>query len=214
MPAQIRENQPVARIERCRYRIPESVMTRKRMEQDDRRTVPANFIENLGVVAVQGRQGVGSRARGASLGWLEARHLLASNRLLRSRHRKQQRLLWNDDPSKNIRDDSREDSATERDEEPEDAHERHIELEIVSQTGANTADFPVRSRTHQLLRHRHHPHHVAAVRAKAPIFSDSLAASVAVHGCHPLFMIRRQRRKCSGISFWLLASGSRRKAKC
>ena len=52
--AQIGENQPVARIERGCHRMPEFVVAGKRMEKNDRRAAPANFIEDLGVVAAQG----------------------------------------------------------------------------------------------------------------------------------------------------------------
>ena len=57
MPAQIGENQPVARFERGCYRIPEFAMTWKRMEKNDRRAVSPNFIEDLGVVAAQAFHG-------------------------------------------------------------------------------------------------------------------------------------------------------------
>jgi hypothetical protein len=45
VPAQIGKNQPVARFERRSHRIPEFVIGRKRMEQNDGRPVPANFIK-------------------------------------------------------------------------------------------------------------------------------------------------------------------------
>jgi hypothetical protein len=44
--------------------MPEFVITRKRMEKYDRRAVPSNFIEDLGVVAAQGGQGVRSQVSG------------------------------------------------------------------------------------------------------------------------------------------------------
>src|SRR5260221_12434827 len=43
VPAQIGKNQLVPRIERGRHRIPEFVMTRKRMKQNDGRPLPPKF---------------------------------------------------------------------------------------------------------------------------------------------------------------------------
>src|SRR5271157_2254372 len=50
VPAQIGENQPVARFERRCHWVPELMMTRTRMEKNDRRSVPTKQIEDLGVV--------------------------------------------------------------------------------------------------------------------------------------------------------------------
>jgi hypothetical protein len=59
MAAEVGNNQAVAGIERRGHRVPEFVITRKRMEKDDGRTVAANFVGDLGVVAVEGGQGAG-----------------------------------------------------------------------------------------------------------------------------------------------------------
>src|SRR5260221_6819482 len=57
VPAQVGKNQLVARIERGRHRRPEFVMTRKRMEKNDRRALPPNFIEDFRIVAAQAFHG-------------------------------------------------------------------------------------------------------------------------------------------------------------
>src|ERR1700687_1141721 len=116
---------------------------------------------------------------------------LAGYRLMRARHWQQKRLFRNNDPSEHVRDDAREDSARERDEEPEDAHERCVEIEILSQPGTNARDLSIGARAQQSLRRRRNPHHVSAVGAKAAVLSDGLTASVAVHGWPPVLRIRR-----------------------
>src|SRR3984893_4634666 len=109
--------------------------------------------------------------------------VLASYRLMRARHWQQKRLFRNDDPSEDVRDDARENSARERDEEPQDPHERCVEIEILSQPGTNARDLSVGARAQQSLRRGRNPYHVSAVGAKAAVLSDGLATSVAVHGC-------------------------------
>src|SRR5271169_3377136 len=113
---------------------------------------------------------------------------LARQGLPRRRHWQQERLLRNDDPSEHVRDDAWGNSARERDEEPEDAHERNVKLKIVSQPGTNARDLSVGAGAHQFLRHGRNAHDVSAVGAKAAILSNGLAASVAVHGCVSLFL--------------------------
>src|ERR1700687_5993709 len=127
---------------------------------------------------------------------------LAGYRLMRARHWQQKRLFRNDDPSEHIRDDARENSARERDEEPQNAHERCVEIEILSQPGTNARDLSVVARTHQFLRRGRNPHHVSAVGAIPAVLSDDLTASVAVHGWPPLLMIRRWLGKCSKIKLF------------
>src|SRR4029077_14915186 len=89
---------------------------------------------------------------------------------------------WNDEPCKQIRDDARTDSGRERDEQVEHAHERYVEIEILSQPGTNASDLSLCAGAYQSLRGRS-PHHITAVRARPTVISDGLAASVAVHDC-------------------------------
>ena len=66
-----KDAQALARFQREGDRMPEFVMRRKRMEQNDRRSAPANFIEDLRVVAAQAfheKRLYGLRKRGRSEG--------------------------------------------------------------------------------------------------------------------------------------------------
>src|ERR1700687_1726850 len=141
----------------------------------------------------------GRRARRPSLHRMT---VLARHWLMRRCHRQQKRLLRNDDPPEHIRDDAREDSARKRDEEPENAYERCVEIQILSQPGTNARDLSVSARAHQFLRRGRNPHHVSAVGAIPAVLSDDLTASVAVHGWPPLLMIRRWLGKCSKIKLF------------
>ena len=65
-------------------------------------------------------------------GFVNPRKSLTRHRLLCRDHGFQFRLLWNDDPCEQVRDDAGTDSGSERDEDVEDAHERYVEIEILS----------------------------------------------------------------------------------
>ena len=65
-------------------------------------------------------------------GFVNPRKSLTRHWLLCRDHGFQFRLRWNDDPCEQVRDDTRTDSGSERDEEAEDAHERYVEIEILS----------------------------------------------------------------------------------
>jgi hypothetical protein len=53
MPAQVRQNQAVARLERWNYRQPELMMGRKWMKKNNIGTAALNFVEDFGIVRAQ-----------------------------------------------------------------------------------------------------------------------------------------------------------------
>src|SRR6266446_5114722 len=107
--------------------------------------------------------------------------VLARDRLSRRCHWQQQWHFGNDDPSEHIRDDARNDSTRECDEEPQYPHQRYVEIQILRQPRTNAPDLSVGARAHQFFRCGRNPHHDAAVGTKAAVLGDGLAASVAVH---------------------------------
>lgn len=64
--------------------------------------------------------------------FVNPRKSLTRHWLLCRDHRFQFWLRWNDDPCEQVRNDARTDSGSERDKEAEDAHERYVEIEILS----------------------------------------------------------------------------------
>ena len=102
--------------------------------------------------------------------------------LLCRQHRFQFRLRWNDDPCDQVGNDARTDSGGERDEDAYDAHQRYVEIVIMSQAGTDAGDLSVGAGAHKFPGHGRDAHHRAAVGTKADVLSDVLAARVAVHG--------------------------------
>jgi|SRR5271170_4206359 len=132
---------------------------------------------------------------------------LTRHRLLCRKYRFQFRLGWDDDPCKQVRDDARTNSGGEREEDADDAHERYVEIEMVSQAGTNARDLFLGAGAHQFLRRGRNPHCFAAVGAKVAVLGDVFAASVAVHDCASLrFRIRGLRGECSALAGGLATS--------
>src|SRR5690348_15313047 len=50
---QIRNNQPISLRERRRHRLPEAMIGRKRMQQEQRRAIAPRFIKQLDIAAAQ-----------------------------------------------------------------------------------------------------------------------------------------------------------------
>src|SRR5258708_19242576 len=129
---------------------------------------------------------------------IRLRSLLPHYWLMCSEHRSHFRFGWNDDPRQQIRDDPWANSGGEGNEHPQDTHQRHIQIEILSQTGTNTRNLFVASEAHQPLRRRRRTGHTPAVGAKANVLSNGLAATVAIHACSPCWLkIRGQAARCS-----------------
>src|SRR5580700_3129496 len=154
----------------------------------ERKRNASQRLDTGSVIPRPARRLAGRRTSSAS-----RRQTITAQRLPLARYRllhgstQQQRLFRNDDPRQNVRDDPGYKSATQGNEEPEDAHQRSVELKIVRQSGTNTADFAVGARAHQLLRNGRNPHQNAAVRAIARVISDNFAASIAIHDCPPVY---------------------------
>src|SRR5580704_1715166 len=69
----------------------------------------------------------------------------------------------------------------ERDHQPQHAHQRDIEIEVFRQSGTYASDLPVRPRSHEPLAGAHCPNALAAIGAEIGVVLDDLAAVIAIH---------------------------------
>ena len=110
---------------------------------------------------------------------------LPRDRLLSREQRLHFRLGWNDDPGEQVSDDAGAGSGGEGEEDAEDAHEGYVEIEVVSQAGADAGDFFVGPGAHQslgcALGGGRNAHRLTAVGAEVNVLRDIFAASVAEH---------------------------------
>jgi hypothetical protein len=123
----------------------------------------------------------------------------------------QLRFGWNNDPSEQVGDDAWAGSGGERQEDAEDAHERFIEIEIVSKAGADTGDLFVGAGACQSFRgaprRGRNAHDFPAVGAEVDVLSDVFTASVAVHRPPFWIKIRGSSMRCSArLAFWAKSS--------
>src|ERR1700756_2269593 len=92
------------------------------------------------------------------------------------------RLFRHDDPSYQVSNNPRRNSAQNRDHSPQQPHERHIHVDIIRQTRTHPSNLSIRPRTLQLsARNRCHPNPPPAVSAKISVIRNRLPAIIAVH---------------------------------
>src|ERR1700758_2223405 len=108
-------------------------------------------------VAGHGQQVPFDFAQGQALtlrfqGLVNPRKSLTRHWLLCGDHRFQFRLRWHDDPGQHVRDHARTDSGRSSKEDAEDAHERYVEIEILSKPGTNARDLSLGAGAYQFLR--------------------------------------------------------------
>ena len=85
------------------------------------------------------------------------------------------RLFRHDDPSYQVSNNPRRNSAQNRDHSPQQPHERHIHVDIIRQTRTHPSNLSIRPRTLQLsARNRCHPNPPPAVSAKISVIRNRL----------------------------------------
>src|ERR1700756_3607004 len=97
-------------------------------------------------------------------------------------HRHNIRLIRHHDPGHDVAHDAEDDPGKERDDYPQHAHQRHVEVKVLRQPGTDASNLSVDAGTHKALAGAHRSHALAAIGTQVSVVLDHFAAVVAIHG--------------------------------
>src|SRR5579862_3806910 len=88
-------------------------------------------------------------------------------------------LLRDDDPGNDVGENAA--AAEEGHDEPHDAHDGHVDIEVLGKAGADAGNLAVGARAHQLMAPGNRSDALAAIGAHISVILDDLTAVVTVH---------------------------------